>query len=91
MNDNRPLKVFLCHSSGEKAAVRKLYRYLLSHGVDAGLDEERLLPGQDGTIFIIPSRLEECELPYRLKPNQLVDLFANGGREKLIKALELHY
>lgn len=137
MDDNRPLKVFLCHSSGDKPEVRKLYRYLLSHGVDAWLDEEKLLPGQDwnfeiekalhssdvivvclsqssvnkegyvqreikfaldkalekpdGTIFIIPARLEECELPYRLKPYQWVDLFEDGGREKLMKALELRF
>jgi hypothetical protein len=133
---NKPfLKVFLCHSSGDKPAVRRLYRYLLDQGIDAWLDEEKLVPGQDwnfeiskaldssdiilvclskssvdkegyvqreikvaldkalekpeGTIFIIPARLEECELPYRLRQYQWVDLFENGGREKLMKALEL--
>ena len=135
MTEKGSLKVFLCHSSSDKPAVRRLYHYLLDQGIDAWLDEEKLLPGQDwnleiskaldssdiivvclskssvdkegyvqreikvaldkalekpdGTIFIIPARLEECELPYRLKPYQWVDLFENGGREKLRKAMEL--
>jgi hypothetical protein len=135
MTDSPSLKVFLCHSSGDKPAVRRLYHYLVDQGVDAWLDEEKLIPGQDwnfeiskaldssdiilvclskssvdkegyvqreiraaldkalekpdGTIFIIPARLEECELPHRLRQYHWVDLFENGGREKLMKALEL--
>jgi len=135
MTGTRPLKVFLCHSTDDKPAVRKLYRFLLDQGIDAWFDEDDLLPGQDwnleiakaldscdiilaclsknsvskegyvqreikialdkalekpeGTIFIIPARLEECELPYRLQSYQWVDLFRDGGREKLLKALQL--
>ncbi|HXQ36418.1 MAG TPA: toll/interleukin-1 receptor domain-containing protein, partial [Anaerolineales bacterium] len=105
----RPLKVFLCHASGDKPQVRALYRRLVAEGVDAWLDQEKLLPGQDwqveipravreadvvvvclsnksitkegyiqkeikfaldsadekpeGTIFLIPARLEECLVP----------------------------
>jgi guanylate kinase len=135
----RPLKVFLCHSSGDKPAIRVLCKELINRGVDVWLDEEKILPGQDwqreipaavrssdaiivclsknsitkegyvqkeinfalnvaeekpeGTIFIIPSRLEECDVPSRLSKWQYVDLFfKNGmfsskGYEMLIKAL----
>src|SRR5215510_12218438 len=40
------LRVFLCHSSGDKAAVRDLYHKLRTDGFDPWLDEEDLLPGQ---------------------------------------------
>jgi TIR domain-containing protein len=43
----RPLKVFLCHASTDKTAVRELYQRLTKDGVDAWLDKEKLLPGQD--------------------------------------------
>jgi hypothetical protein len=43
----------------------------------------------DGTIFVIPLRLEECEVPIRLKKYQWVDLFDEGGYEKLMKSLKL--
>ena len=39
--------VFLCHSSGDKERVRRLYRRLMADGIDCWLDDERLLPGQD--------------------------------------------
>lgn len=41
------LRVFLCHSSGDKAAVRELHRKLKGSGFSPWLDEEELLPGQD--------------------------------------------
>jgi hypothetical protein len=117
----RPLKVFLCHASGDKPAVRQLYKRLVVEGIDAWLDQEKLLPGQDwrleipkavreadvvviclsnrsitkegyiqkeikfaldiaeekpeGTIFVIPARLEDCPVPERLNRWQWVDLF----------------
>jgi formylglycine-generating enzyme required for sulfatase activity len=44
----RPLRVFLCHSSKDKAAVRELYQKLRAEEwIDPWLDEEKLLPGQD--------------------------------------------
>lgn len=43
----RALRVFLCHASEDKAIMRSLYRSLHGAGVDAWLDEEKLLPGQD--------------------------------------------
>jgi formylglycine-generating enzyme required for sulfatase activity len=42
----------------------------------------------DGTIFVIPVRLEECEVPIRLKKYQWVDLFDEGGYPKLMKSLK---
>ena len=36
----------------------------------------------DGTIFIIPLRLEECELPRRLRSLQYVDYFPAGQQER---------
>jgi len=43
----RPLKVFLCHASADKAVVRDLFPRLTKDGVDAWLDKAKLLPGQD--------------------------------------------
>lgn len=131
----RPLKVFLCHASGDKPAVRDLYKRLLAEGVDAWLDQEKLLPGQnwrveipravreadvvviclsnksvtkegyiqkeikfaldsadekpEGTIFLIPARLEECAVPEQLGHWQWVDLFDENGFVKLLRSLKL--
>ena len=43
----------------------------------------------DGRIFLIPARLEECDLPYKLKSYHWVDLFAENGMDKLIKSLNM--
>ena len=44
---NRALKVFLCHAHSDKDAVKALYARLKREGVDAWLDKEKLLPGED--------------------------------------------
>ncbi len=132
----RRLRVFLCHASQDKPAVRELYKRLAAEKwIDPWLDEEEILPGQDwnheiekairsadailiclssksvskegyvqkeikraldiaaekpdGTIFIVPLRLEECEVPPRLSKWQWVDLFTPNAHEKLIKSLRL--
>ncbi len=41
----------------------------------------------EGTIYIIPARLEECEVPDRLRPLHWVDLFEPRGYERLLDAL----
>ncbi len=41
-----------------------------------------------GTIFIIPVRLELCVVPARLSRYQWVDLFEEGGYKRLIAALQ---
>jgi formylglycine-generating enzyme required for sulfatase activity len=49
----RQLRVFLCHSSTDKPAVRELYDRLLAEGwIDPWLDEKNLLPGQDWDLAI---------------------------------------
>jgi len=129
----RRLRVFLCHASGDKPAVRELYHRLRAAGFDPWLDEEKLLPGQDwqleipqavrssdavivclstravtkagyvqkeiryaldvadeqpeGAIFLIPLRLEECEVPQRLRRWQWVDFFHGKGYDRLLRAL----
>ena len=130
----RPLKVFLCHAHSDAAAVRALYNRLVKDGVDAWLDKEKLLPGQDwemeirkavsesdvvvvchskqfnqagfrqkevrlaldtameqpeGEIFIIPARLEECNVLQSLHRWQWVDLFEDDGYVRLMGALRL--
>jgi hypothetical protein len=43
--------------------------------------------GEDA-IFLIPVRLEECEMPERLSQFQWIDLFAPGGPERLQRAVQ---
>jgi CRP-like cAMP-binding protein len=132
----RPLQVFLCHSSGDKPAVRELWERLrIEEGINPWLDEEDLLPGQDwgreipkavkasdvvivclsrsaiskagyvqkeiryaldvaeeqpeGTIFLIPLKLEECDVPERLRRWHWVDAHKPAGYERLMRALRL--
>ena len=137
---SRPLRVFLCHSSNDKPAVRELYQRLNAESwMDVWLDEEKLLPGQDwdyeigraldssdavivtlstssvskegyvqkelrfaldmalekpeGTIFILPVRLDDCERPRRLRSIQEIDYFPPERREfayaRMRRSLEL--
>ncbi len=132
--EKRPLKVFLSHAHSDAKAVRALYDRLSADEVDAWLDKEKLLPGQDweleirkgvreadvvvvclskhfnqagyrqkevrialneadlqpeGTIFIIPARLEECETLESLRKWHWVDLFETDGYEILLRALRV--
>jgi len=48
----RPLKVFLCHAHPDAAQVRALYARLKADGVDAWLDKENIIPGQDWEMEI---------------------------------------
>ena len=41
----------------------------------------------EGSIFIIPVRLEQCTVPRRLKHLQWVDLFDSDGYYRLLAAL----
>lgn len=136
-----PLRVFLCHASSDKEIVRVLYHRLVSDGLDAWLDDEKLLPGQkweveipravknsdvviiclsknsitkegyfqkeiefaldsasekpEGTIFLIPARLEDCEVPRQLTGWQWVNLFSNKSSlnetdyVKLLQSLQI--
>jgi len=130
-----PLRIFLCHSSGDKLEVRNLYQRLSSEGFDPWLDEEKLLPGQEwkleipkavrtshiviiclssnainkagyvqkeikdaldvaeeqpeGTIFIIPLKLEECNVPERLGRWHWVNYYEENGYERLMSSLRM--
>jgi hypothetical protein len=53
MPSQRKLRVFLCHASQDKPAVRELYQRLAAEPwIDPWLDEEKLLPGQDWNLEI---------------------------------------
>jgi hypothetical protein len=128
------LKVFLCHSHADATVVHDLYTRLKNSGVDAWLDREKLLAGQNWEheirkailksdvviaclshgfnkqegfrheevkialekadlipeyeTFIIPVRLEVCDMPESLRHLHRVDLFERGGYKKLICALQ---
>jgi hypothetical protein len=42
----------------------------------------------DGKVYIIPAKLEECEVPERLQRWQWVNLFEESGYDKLLKTLK---
>ena len=132
-NSSRPLRIFLCHSSGDKKVVRQLYYRLRADDFDPWLDEENLEAGQDwereirkavrnsevvivclshgsitktgyiqkeikfaldvadqqpeNTIFLIPVKLEECNVPERLSQWQWVNLFEEQGYNRLLRSL----
>jgi hypothetical protein len=131
-NSSRSLRIFLCHSSADKPAVRELYQRLQADGFEPWLDEEDLIPGQawqreipravrksdavivclshnsvkagyiqkeikfaldvadeqpEDTIFIIPLKLEECDVPERLSRWQWVNYFNASGYSRLLRAL----
>lgn len=50
---------------------------------------DKALEMPEGRIFLIPARLEECDLPYSLKNFHWVDLFEEAGYSKLMRALKL--
>ena len=50
---------------------------------DSSADEQ-----PDNRIFLIPVRLEECDVPDQLKKWQWVDLFKPTGFDRLFKALQ---
>jgi formylglycine-generating enzyme required for sulfatase activity len=136
MTTNRPLRVFLCHSSADKPAVRELYQKLRAEPwIDPWLDEKKLLGGQnwrkeipkavrssdavivclsnssvnkegyvqaeikfsldvalekpENIIFIIPARLENCEVPNSLGDLHWVNLFESEGYSLLISSLKV--
>jgi len=127
------LRIFLCHSTSDKPAVRELYRKLKADGYIPWLDEEDILPGQDwelviantlresdiiiicsspesvsktgyvqkeirfaldraleqpeGSIFLIPLKLQPCDLPHSLNKYQWVNYYEDNGYQRLTRAL----
>jgi hypothetical protein len=50
------------------------------------LERARFL--EEDKVFIIPVRMEECEMPATLSHLHRVDLFEPGGYKKLVRALQ---
>jgi len=50
---------------------------------------DKALEKPEGTIFIIPVKLEECEVPRRLGMYQWVDYFRTDGKRRLLLGLSL--
>lgn len=50
---------------------------------------DKALEMPEGRIFIIPAKLEECNLPFSLRPYQAVNLYEKEGNTRLMKALKL--
>ncbi|MCC6298572.1 MAG: SUMF1/EgtB/PvdO family nonheme iron enzyme [Anaerolineales bacterium] len=50
---------------------------------------DKALEMPEGRIFLIPARLEECDLPFSLSKYQAVNLFEKDGYTKLMRALKL--
>ncbi len=48
---------------------------------------DKALEKPEGTIFIIPLKLEECDVPGRLSPYQWVDYYRPEGRKRLLMGL----
>jgi hypothetical protein len=42
----------------------------------------------EGTIFVIPLKLEECEVPERLRRWHWVDYYDERGYERLLRSLQ---
>jgi TIR domain-containing protein len=96
------LRSFLCHCSKDKPTVRNLYHRLTACGLDVwnsvakqgfvhaeiqhALDVACYQP--EGNIFVIPVRLDESQVPDRLRHLQWVDYFEQRGFDKLMHALE---
>ena len=46
MAETKPIQIFLCHASEDKAAVEAIYDRLKALGYKPWLDKKDLLPGQ---------------------------------------------
>jgi hypothetical protein len=73
--------VLICLSRG--AIDNKGY---IHREIQLALDIAQLQP--EGSIFIVPVRLEECEIPQRLQKYQWSSLFQRGGYSRLLSSLK---
>lgn len=78
LRDSSRVLVFLTR----RAIERRSY---LQKELRLANDEAQRLP--PGRIFLIPVRLEPCELPESLAHLHCVDLFDSGGFERLVAAI----
>ncbi len=78
VRESNAVVVFLSENSVTKDGyVQKEIRFALN------IAEEK----PEGTIFIIPARLDDCKVPESLQHWHWVDLFTENGYEKLVFAL----
>jgi TIR domain len=73
--------VLVCLSSRPVAKTGYLQREI-KFALDAAEEQS------DDSIFIVPAKLEPCEVPERLLRWQWVDLFAGDGYDRLLTALQ---
>lgn len=66
-------------STNKRGYVQKELRF--------ALDASEMEP--EGAIYIIPARIEECDVPERLRQTQWVDLHKDEGLDRLVHALSL--
>jgi hypothetical protein len=76
--DNLIVVCLSCHSVTKKGMVQK--------EIERALDVLGEMP--EGTIYLIPARLEDCRAPDRLSKLQWVNLFEPDGFDKLKQALD---
>jgi hypothetical protein len=55
--------------------------------IKIALDVLDMMP--EGAIYLIPIRLDECQVPNRLSKQQWADLFEDDGFERLMEALQM--
>jgi len=80
LEDSDAIIIFLSKGSVNKEGyVQKEIKFAL----------DRALEMPEGRIFIIPARLEPCDLPRSLSKYQWVNFYEDGGSERLLKALKL--
>jgi anti-anti-sigma factor len=73
--------VLVCLSSNAVNRTGYLQREI-KHALDAAEEQS------DDSIFLIPGRLEPCDVPERLRRWQWVDLFASDGHDRLLTSLQ---
>jgi hypothetical protein len=66
---------------------RSLMSASLSVEIRKALEMQSRRP--EGSIFLVPVRLEECEVPFSLTRIHWVDLFRDGGYEGLLRVLRI--
>jgi TIR domain len=79
IKDTDAMLVFLSRNSVSRTGY-------INKEIYQALEVTRLQP--PGRIFIIPARLEQCEVPERLAEIQYVDYFEPNGYDRLLSALQ---
>ncbi len=74
---SRAVVVCLSRAVYERGAVNRHIAWALEVAMEQPPD----------TVFMIPARLEDCDIPHRLRTWQPVDLFTHDGYARLVHAL----